>query len=104
MYGHSEQNIIVNKTRQVKYGTYIRLSVFPIILVFGTYSSDCCCCAGVTVVARLIQEEISMDCLPGPGLRADETKLWLTNQSLALSAHRLTRPQLLKSWLALSIR
>lgn len=66
-------NKIVDKTRQLKYGTYISLSVVPFILVFGAYSSDCCCCAGVAVVARLIQEEVSMDCLPGPSLHTDET-------------------------------
>ena len=61
-------NKIVDRTRQVKYGTYNSLSVVPFIFIFGAYSSDCCCCAGVAVVARLLQEEISMDCLPGPSL------------------------------------
>jgi len=66
-------NKILDRTRQVKYGSYISLSVFPFIFVFGAYSSNCCCCAGVAVVARLIQKEISMDCLPGLSLHTDET-------------------------------
>lgn len=45
-------NKIVDRTRQVKYGTYNSLSVVPFIFEFGAYSSDCCCCSGVAVVAR----------------------------------------------------